>query len=164
VNQAAIRQYGFSEQKFLAMTVADIRPEEDIPDLLQDIATRDHGLQKPGVWRHRKKNGAIIDAEIVSHDLDFQGIDAMLVAAYDITEQKRSREMLQDSENKYRALFAGSAEAYWLLDETGYLDCNAAALEMFGFARKGDFKHPADVSPTNQPDGTPAHRRGGLSD
>jgi diguanylate cyclase (GGDEF)-like protein/PAS domain S-box-containing protein len=156
VNQAAIRQYGFSEQEFLAMTVADIRPEEDIPDLLQDIATRDHGLQKPGIRRHRKKNGAIIDVEIVSHDLDFQGIDAMLVAAYDVTEQKRSREMLQDSENKYHALFADSADAYWLLDETGYLDCNWAALEMFGFASKDDFKHPADISPPHQPDGTPS--------
>ncbi len=156
VNQAATRQYGFSESEFLAMTVADIRPEEDVPDLLHEIAKRDHGLRAPGVWRHRKKNGAIIDVDIVTHALDFQGVDAMLVSAYDITEQKQSRVMLEDSESKYRALFSESADAYWLLDETGYLDCNGAALEMFGFANKHDFTHPADISPLNQPDGMPS--------
>jgi PAS domain-containing protein len=33
VNEAASRQYGFSSQEFLTMTIADIGPEEDIPDL-----------------------------------------------------------------------------------------------------------------------------------
>jgi PAS domain-containing protein len=35
VNEAAVRHYGFSRQEFLAMTIAEIRPEEDIPALLK---------------------------------------------------------------------------------------------------------------------------------
>ena len=94
VNKAAVRQYGFTREEFLAMTIADIRPEEDVSELLKDVEKRTHGLQKPGVWRHRRKNGAIIDVEIVCHHLDFQGADAMLVAAYDITERKQAAEAL----------------------------------------------------------------------
>src|ERR1017187_1227540 len=38
VNEAASRQYGFSSREFLTMTIADIRPEEDIPALLEATA------------------------------------------------------------------------------------------------------------------------------
>jgi diguanylate cyclase (GGDEF)-like protein/PAS domain S-box-containing protein len=154
VNEAAIQHYGFSRREFLAMTIADIRPEEEIPDLLKATAERIRGFQPATIWRHRKKDGAIIEVEIVAHDLDFHGIEAELVAAHDITERKRSEEMLQNSENKYRALFEDSADANWLMDEKGFLDCNSAALQMFGYSAGAPMLHPADISPPNQPDGT----------
>lgn len=154
VNTAAIRQYGFTESDFLAMTIEDIRPAEDIPVLLQDVAKGIQGLQEPRVWRHRKKNGTVIDVELVCNGLDFHGTDATLVAAYDITEQERAKEMLQDSENRYRVLFEDSADAYWLMDSKGFIDCNSAALQMFGFSSKAEFVHPAGISPQCQPDGT----------
>ncbi|MGC1461786.1 MAG: PAS domain S-box protein [Terracidiphilus sp.] len=94
VNQAAILQYGYTKTEFLAMTVADIRPEEDIPELVKNVERRNHGLQKPDAWRHRRKNGTIVDVEVVCHDLDFHGTDAMLVAAYDVTARKQSEEAL----------------------------------------------------------------------
>lgn len=154
VNTAAIRQYGFTEQEFLAMTLADIRPEETIPDLMDHVSMRTRGLQEAELWKHRRKDGSIIDVEIVCHDLGFQGNDAVLVAAYDVTEQKRSKKLLEESESKYRVLFEDSADTYWLMDENGFVDCNRAALELFGFSSKTEFKHPADISPPIQPDGT----------
>ena len=48
VNKAAIEQYGYTEQEFLAKTILEIRPEEDIPHLLQDVAAHTGGLQKRG--------------------------------------------------------------------------------------------------------------------
>jgi diguanylate cyclase (GGDEF)-like protein/PAS domain S-box-containing protein len=156
VNEAAIRHYGFSRSEFLAMTIMDIRPEGDIPILLADIEKRIRGLQEAKAWRHRRKDGKIIDVEIVSHDLDFHGIEAELVAAYDITERKKSEEMLHDSENKYRVLFEESADANWLMDEKGFLHCNLAALQMFGYNAADPMIHPADISPPNQSDGVPS--------
>ena len=76
---------------------------------------------------------------------------------HDVTEGKESEEILQDSQSKYRVLFEDSADARWLMDDKGFLDCNSAALKMFGFSAKADFKHPADISPPNQADGTPSH-------
>jgi diguanylate cyclase (GGDEF)-like protein/PAS domain S-box-containing protein len=156
VNHAAVRQYGFTEQEFLAMAITDIRPQEDVPDLLADVAKRSEGLQAPGTWRHRRKNGEILHVEIACHSLKFHGIEAMLVAADDVTERKRSEELLQNSEMKYRAVFEDSADAYWLTDEKSVLDCNSAALRMFGYESRETMPHPAELSPPLQPDGTPS--------
>lgn len=60
---------------------------------------------------------------------------------------------LRESENKYRVLFEDSADAFWLVDDGGFVDCNSAALNLFGYSTKDEFKHPADISPPNQPDG-----------
>ena len=147
VNEAASRQYGFSSREFLTMTIADISPAEDVPALLEATATPSQGLQEAEVWRHRKKNGAMIDVEIVRHDMTFHGIEAELIAARDITE-------LHNSENKYRVLFEDSADAYWLMDAKGFLNCNSAALRMFGYSTMAEMTHPSDISPPNQPDGT----------
>jgi diguanylate cyclase (GGDEF)-like protein/PAS domain S-box-containing protein len=156
VNEAAIRHYGYSEREFLSMTIRDIRPKEDIPNLLQCTATRTSGLQTPSVWRHLRKDGVLIDVEIVAHDVDFHGIDAEVVAAHDVSERKRSEEMLRNSESNYRALFEDSADAMWLLDENGFVKSNAAALQMFGYSREEPMLHPADISPPYQEDGTPS--------
>jgi PAS domain S-box-containing protein len=94
VNQAAIRHYGYSRDEFLSMTLKDIRPPEDIPALLDNVSKVGDGIDNAGVWRHRKKDGTIIDVEITSHALEFAGRRAKLVLANDVTERRRA-EMLQ---------------------------------------------------------------------
>jgi PAS domain S-box-containing protein len=74
----------------------------------------------------------------------------------DITERKLAEQRLQESESKYRALFEDSADAAWLVDESQFFDCNAAALKMFGYKPGAIPAHPAEMSPPNQPDGTPS--------
>jgi PAS domain S-box-containing protein len=73
-------------------------------------------------------------------------------------ERKRAEEGLRNSENKHRVLFEDSADATMLLDAAGFFDCNSAALQMFGYSNHAEFAalHPADLSPPNQPDGTPS--------
>ena len=150
VNAAAVRQYRFTEREFLAMTVADLCATGETPNLSLAVM---NGVKKPDAGRHRKRDGTTIDVQIACNGLDFHGIDAVLVAAYDITEQKRSKELLQESENKYRVLFEDSADAFWLMDQDGFVDCNPAALQLFGYSSSAEFKRPADISPPNQLDG-----------
>jgi PAS domain S-box-containing protein len=95
VNEAAIQQYGFSRREFLTMTVAEIGLGDGIPKLLQATANPVQGLQQATISRHRKKNGEIIEVEIVGHDLHFHGIEAELIAAREVTERKKAEETLQ---------------------------------------------------------------------
>jgi PAS domain S-box-containing protein len=90
VNKAAIRKYGYSTAEFLAMTVKDIRPSEDIPALLESVAHVREGSEKVSDWKHRLKDGSIIDVEITSYALNFSGRPAEVVVAVDISQKKRA--------------------------------------------------------------------------
>lgn len=94
VNDAAVQQYGYSEEEFLSMTIRDIRPPGDVPALLENIARVTKGLDRAGTWRHIKKDGTLIHVEIISHTLTFMGRQAEMVLALDITERTRMEEEL----------------------------------------------------------------------
>ncbi|MFC7523961.1 PAS domain-containing protein [Parapedobacter sp. GCM10030251] len=89
VNRAAVTHYGFSREEFLAMTIKEIRPEEELPKLEAAVAfVREHEtLFTKGVYRHRKKDGTLIDVEIQSNIIQFQGQKAEVVLVNDITEK-----------------------------------------------------------------------------
>lgn len=95
VNNAAIEHYGYSQDEFLAMTVGDIHPAEDnISVLLEKVSRATSGINRVGVWSHRKRNGTLIDVEITAHRLTFAGRQAELVLANDITERKQAEAQL----------------------------------------------------------------------
>lgn len=96
VNTAAVAHYGYSAEEFGKMTIRDIRPQEDVPRLLDNIAHVTAGLDNAGRWRHRKRDGSIIDVNIVSHTIDFEEQRAEAVAAIDVTETIRSRRELEE--------------------------------------------------------------------
>lgn len=85
VNIAAVHLYGYSRDEFLAMTIADIRPPEDVPALRAAVAAVESGYSSPKRWRHTKKDGTVIQVEISSHTIDFNGRPAELVMARDLT-------------------------------------------------------------------------------
>jgi len=95
VNNAAIEHYGYSREEFLAMTILDIRPLEDVQRFKQILSEMDSGLHRAGVWRHRKKNGDIIEADVSSQLITFEGHNARLVLAQDVTDIRRSTEQLR---------------------------------------------------------------------
>jgi hypothetical protein len=95
VNDAAVHHYGYGREEFLAMTIRDIRPAEDIPALLDNIAGLQGGIDAAGTWRHRKKDGTIIAVEITSHSLEWGDRPAEVVLAHDVTELLRTQAELQ---------------------------------------------------------------------
>ncbi len=102
VNEAAVDRYAYSSEEFLSMTIKDIRPFEDIPAVLDDAFKFSTNPRDAGIWRHRTKDGTIIDVEITSYPLNFAGRSAALVLANDITERRRAEEALQRSETQLR--------------------------------------------------------------
>jgi PAS domain S-box-containing protein len=89
VNSAAIAAYGYSEEQFLSMTIADIRPEEDraaLHEIVNDPARRGDMHR---VWRHVHADGSLVDVKLTATDTEFDGRDARLVLVQDVTEQRQ---------------------------------------------------------------------------
>ncbi|MCW3053182.1 MAG: two-component system sensor protein [Chthonomonadales bacterium] len=104
VNESAWKHYGYSPDEFLSMTIKDIRPAEDVPLLLKTIMTKVRPHAKRGVWRHRKKDGSIIEVEVTEHDFQLRGKLARLVVLNDVTEHRRIERALLQSEQEQRQL------------------------------------------------------------
>ena len=110
VNQAALAHYGYSREEFLSMTAEHIRLPEDIDQLLKNFQdqSRDYMLR---VARHRKKNGDLIDVEVVSFNLEFDGHPARLAVVDDITERLKAEERVREIEQQYQALLESRGDA-----------------------------------------------------
>jgi len=97
VNDAAVRHYGYSREEFLAMTLKDIRPPEDVARLLAvDRSSPARG--SAGLWRHRKKDGTLIDVDVYTHDVDLGGRLCRLAVVRDVTEQRKLEEQLRHAQ------------------------------------------------------------------
>ncbi len=121
VNEAAIRHYGYSRAEFLALTLGDI-------ESLSDAGPRASFL--PGRLprrRHLRKNGTMIDVDIVSHHVPGPPASE-LVLVYDVTE---SVELLD-------LALQASRTGVWSLDAvSGALVWDRYAREIFGFPGDG---------------------------
>src|SRR5439155_20091721 len=69
VNNAAINHYGYSREEFLGMSAHDIRPEREVPALTDYVGRNSQNHGAAGVWKHRKKDGAMIEVDVNWHRL-----------------------------------------------------------------------------------------------
>ncbi len=104
VNDAALARYGYTRDEFLRLTSVDIRPAEDVARYLEYVAQLPPGLSHVEEWRHRCKDGRIIDVEITTHAITYAERPAVLVLAVDITQRKLTEQALRASEDRYRAV------------------------------------------------------------
>ena len=132
VNEAAIRNYGYSRKEFLTLTIKDIRPAEDVGAVLESVAKSGTALDENRIWRHRRKDGSLLDVEVTSHPLVYAGRNARLVVSTDITIRKQAEEALRQSEERFRMLVSGVKDyAIFMLDPDGRVASWNAGAERF---------------------------------
>jgi two-component system, cell cycle sensor histidine kinase and response regulator CckA len=98
VNDAAVKQYGWSADEFRAMTIADIRPPEDVAILMNHLEVDGPGLRPPRTVRHRHADGSTVQVEVSSHTLTWDGRRARVVLAIDITDRVNLEEQLRQAQ------------------------------------------------------------------
>jgi PAS domain S-box-containing protein len=133
VNNAAVAHYGYSAEEFLGLRVTDLGLEEDRPQQLDEIGKARAGLPAIRQWRHRKKDGTVIDVEIVSHNLVLEGRPCAVVVSTDISQRLQTeREILRlnaELEERVRA-------------RTEQLEATNKELEAFAYSVSHDLRAP----------------------
>lgn len=121
VNDAAVRHYGYSRAEFLGMTLAEMRPPDEIP----------------GTHEHLKKDGTRIEVEILAHDLRLGGYFAVLAILTDVTERKRAEKALRRSRESFQQLFDEAPIGMAMVGSSLRFErVNRALCEMVGYSRE----------------------------
>jgi len=133
VNDAGVAHYGYSQEEFHHMRFTDLLPVGDVPRLSRSFSEDQSAMRFAGPWRHRLKDGQIIEVEVISHTLEFTGRRAVLTVAQDVTARKRAEE-----ENaRLIAAIEQSAEGVLITDPLGRIQyANPAFSKITGYSRE----------------------------
>ncbi|HEY3239215.1 MAG TPA: EAL domain-containing protein [Acidimicrobiia bacterium] len=125
VNDTAVAQYGYTRDEFLAMTIEDIRPPEDVPQLLDEITRVARGERsQETLWRHRRKDGGLLHVEIKGSACMFGGRRAQLILVRDVSKERELIQTVQDREEALTRLalhdpLTGLSNRALLMDRLG---------------------------------------------
>jgi len=97
VNRALISSYGYSRAELLTMTIRHLLPPDDIDTLVEFLAAAPSGVQPTPLgeapansWRHQYKDGTIIDVEVTTSNVIWDGIEARIALFLNVTERYRA--------------------------------------------------------------------------
>ncbi|MBC5993541.1 PAS domain S-box protein [Pontibacter cellulosilyticus] len=105
VNEAAIKHYNYSREEFLSITLKDIRPKEELPQL-ETIQRNTKGTGEffQTITRHTKKSGEVIVVDIKNSVLDLDGREVRLVLATDVSERVKHIQAIEEQNTKLREI------------------------------------------------------------
>jgi PAS domain S-box-containing protein len=136
VNEAAIHRYGYTREEFLSMTRRDIRVADS--QLPERGAASEPVIVEDPAWngQHRKKDGSVIEVAVTSNAIAFDGHQACLALALDVTDPRRAEEALRQSELRTRLIIDTALDAVVTMNSSGVIsDWSAQAESMFGWSR-----------------------------
>ena len=110
VNAAALRTYGYSREEFLRLKATDLHARRRSSRASAGRCARAiRSASYTSQWRHRRKDGSVMDVEIVSYPFELDGRPARLLLVNDITERKRA-ERRRNLETAVTVLLADAGE------------------------------------------------------
>ncbi|GIW14964.1 MAG: hypothetical protein KatS3mg063_0817 [Tepidiforma sp.] len=154
-NRAACTLYGYSAEEFRRLTLADIRPPEDVPLLRQFVDGILPG-PPPAFWRHRTRDGRILQVRIAGQDITYGGRAARITFILEHTPVEEALAAARDAEQRFRSIFdyAGHAIVVFDMDLGRFVEANDDACRLFGLSREQLLQQsPAALSPERQPSG-----------
>jgi len=173
VNQAAIADFGYSHDEFLAMTIMDLRPEDDRPAFARHLSEVPKApVRDGGTWRHRLKDGRLIHAEVTVHTLTFRDRPARLVMSRNVTDRILAEARVRRAENLLRIAGQAAHLGGWIMDvQTRRLEfsdevcaihdlpagCSPTLEEALAFYAPGSRERISELFAACAAEGTPYH-------
>lgn len=136
--------------------IGDFIIPEDRELLSDNISLMHKGIFNHAHYRGVKQNGEIFDIEVNGEFIRDENGDPvqMIFIIRDITERIIDHKKLKENENKYRTLYTNSPDAYLIIKDGLFVDCNNASEIMLGRDKSKIIGlNPENLSPEFQPDG-----------
>lgn len=128
VNAAALSLYGYSRDEFLQMDLTDLYLFDDIQSIAGSAKNEEEKFDGP--YKHRKKDGSLIQVEIFKVAFTYEGANAYFNIVRDITGLLEKEERLQ----MMRTAFEHSQDILIITDSTGFItEVNPATEKYLGF-------------------------------
>ena len=120
------------------MTIADIRPDEDVPKVSKLYGQESARSERSRAVAAPQEGWGGHQVEITSHPITMDGRDAELILAHDVTEQRKNQENLRQSEERFATAFRSSPLAITISTEKEgrYVDANDAYTKMMGYQQE----------------------------
>lgn len=134
VNLAWKEILGYSQKELHAMNWPDLVHPDDVENTDKEVERQLKGSTVVNfINRYKHKDGSYRSLE---WNATFAVEGIVFATARDVTESIRTAEALLESKEKYQTLFENMAQGVFYQGADGILiDCNEAALEMFGLTR-----------------------------
>jgi PAS domain S-box-containing protein len=159
VNREFLKTFGFSREEVAGKTADELRlwvnPDEH--HRYQQILL-ENGHVTSFTATLRTKSGDLMVVRFSGSLLNIAGERSALNTIVDCTGQTSTEQTFPENEGRFRSFFEQSSDAFLILDDGLFVDCNNAAMQLLGY----DDKHciasrsMAELSPELQPDGTPS--------
>lgn len=104
VNEAAVREYGYTHEEFMSMTLdqlvsgSELMLETSPPQPGLNDLSKSHQRE---IYRHRKKNGEAILVESQTSEILYKGNLAYIMVAHDITERIKHIEAIERQNQRF---------------------------------------------------------------
>jgi PAS domain S-box-containing protein len=134
VNDAACRTTGYSREEFLKMKIFDLDP--DFPPETWNASVSDLRKRKTQfiTTRHRRRDGSIMDVEIVTVYVNQDDREYSFAYVRDITERKRTEDALFRSQQMLQIVLDSIPQrVFWKDRNSVYLGCNRPLAEDAGY-------------------------------
>lgn len=116
-NEATTTKFGYSNGELRGLTIADLCHEDDHERLAQNVAQVSEGIDRAGQWRIRRKDRSVVEVEINSLAITFEGRPAELVLMTDITAMMHAERTSRESEQALRSLLQSIKDIIFVLDK-----------------------------------------------
>jgi two-component system cell cycle sensor histidine kinase/response regulator CckA len=136
-NRGAELMYGYTEEEALRMSIWDLTPPDKVTEL-KEVTHRLMEGEKITTFETKRiaKDGRVLDVWLTITKLvdDSGKIIGIASTARDVTDRKRSDEVLREQEFKLRSITDTAQDAILMMDDSGRITFwNPAAERIFGY-------------------------------
>ena len=135
-NQAAVARYGYSADEFVALRWPDLHQPEDLALLHGHLELAAQERMGQRLWRHRCRDGALINVELATEDVLSGGAHWRIVVVRDVTQKLVDEQKVRTEHETLAAVINTSNDAVITTDAEGRIQIfNPGAERIFGVSR-----------------------------